>query len=202
MTSDENILSSLGNSATASRPPPAGYTVSERQTVCGDIDMRIDREGLWHYLGSPIGRINLVKLFSTVLKRDDDGDHWLITPVEICHIEVEDAAFMAVEMYIEGTGQNQNLKFRTNIDKEVSLNSENPLWIRVDLDTKEPRPYIILDGGLEARLTRAVFYELVALGQIESIKGAESIDGSEKRDGNDVFGVWSHGDFFPLGELT
>ncbi len=157
------------------------------QIVCGDIDMRIDSQGLWHYLGSPIGRIELVKLFSTVLRRDEIGDHWLITPVEMCRIAVEDAAFMAVELTKTGSGRDQEITFRTNIDKHYTLSEDHPLRIQINAETGEPAPYIALDYGLEAKLVRSVFYELVDLGIAEAIEQ------------DHIYGVWSKQHFFPIG---
>ncbi len=169
--------------------PPAGITPSGRQTVCGDIDMRIDRNGLWHYAGSPIGRKELVKLFSTVLRRDHDGDHWLITPVEMCRITVEDAAYLGVELTVSGEGQSQNLELRTNIDEIVTIGEGHPLRIDSDPETGAPAPYVALNRGLEARLARSVFYQLVELG-VEHRQNHERL-----------YGVWSGGVFFPLGSM-
>lgn len=190
MTEIEHNLSNLSKNSTIGGLGPVGYTPSERQIICGDIDMRIDTAGLWHYLGSPIGRKELVRLFSTVLYRDDIGEHWLITPAEICRIDVEDSAFMAVEMNVKTEDNKQCIYFRTNLDAEVMLDDNHPLWIKTDPDTAEPRPYIVMDGGFDARLTRAVFYELVDNGVEETI------------DGEQIYGVWSNGTFFPIGNKS
>ncbi len=157
--------------------------------LCGNFNMRIDRNGQWYYQGSPIGRLALVKLFSTVLRRDNDGVHWLTTPVENGRIEVEDSAFIAVELLSEGTGKDQVLRFRTNVDDVVTLDAEHPLRIAQESATGEPRPYIYVRKGLEARIARAVFYHVIEKG--ESTPGDES-----------NFGVWSSGIFFPLGSLA
>lgn len=156
--------------------------------LCGDFQMRIDRHGTWFYRGSPIGRLALVKLFSTVLRRDDQGQHWLTTPVENGRIEVEDAPFIAVEMMAEGKGSDQIIRFRTNVDDVVTLDDAHALRMAHDSSTDEPRPYIHVRKGLEARLARPVFYHLVELG--------------EPQVGGDGFGVWSAGRFFSLGSLT
>jgi hypothetical protein len=157
--------------------------------ICGDFNMRIDRNGQWYYQGSPIGRLALVKLFATVLRRDENGVHWLTTPVENGRIDVEDSAFIAVELLVEGEGPDQIIRFRTNVDDVVTLEAEHPLRIDHSSENGEPRPYIHVRKGLEARIARAVFYHLVE-------KGEPAPD----NDGN--FGVWSSGQFFVLGPLA
>ncbi len=151
--------------------------------------MRIDRNGTWYYRGSPIGRIALVKLFSTVLRRDSDGIYWLPTPVENGRIEVEDAPFIGVELIVEGQGRNQIISVRTNVDDVVPLDDNHALRVAHDSASGAPRPYMYVRKGLEARLNRAVYYHLVDLG--------EAGDGEEA-----TFGVWSSGTFFPLGSLA
>jgi hypothetical protein len=167
--------------------PPGGETV-RLPDLCGDFQMRIDRNGTWHYRGSPIGRIALVKLFSTVLRRDVDGVHWLTTPVENGRITVEDAAFIALEMIAEGAGQEQILRFRTNVDDTVTLDADHGLRIE-ESESGEPRPYIHVRGGLEARIARPVFYHLIERGEADPAN-------------SNRFGVWSVGQFFVLGSLT
>lgn len=157
---------------------------------CGDIDMRIARDGTWFYQGTPIGRRELVKLFSTVLKRDDRGDFWLETPVEKCRIEVEDAPFVVTSMSVAGEGREQEVRFATNIDTEVVVGDDHPLEIAPRPDSGDPAPYVTLRPGIKALLGRAVYYELVEHG-VE-----EHIDGKEK------FGIWSKGRFFVMGSLT
>ena len=157
--------------------------------LCGDFSMRIDSNGNWYYRGSPIGRHALVRLFSTVLRRDADGHYWLTTPVENGRIEVEDAPFIGVELIAEGGGRNQIIHIRTNVDDVVRLDREHPLRVAVDPGTGEPRPYVFVRKGLEARLARSIFYQLIDLGEAD---GAGA-DGS--------FGVWSAGQFFALGTV-
>jgi hypothetical protein len=152
----------------------------------GNLQMRIARDGTWHYRGSPIARLPLVKLFASVLRREADGSYWLVTPVERGRVEVEDAPFLAVELTAEGEGREQRLIFRTNLDEFVTAGKEHPLRTETAADG-EPSPYIEVRDGLEARLTRPVFYELVELGVEERVAGAAA------------FGVWSSGAFFPLG---
>ena len=166
----------------------------------GDLDMRIDRDGVWFYRGSPINRMALVKLFASVLRRERDGTYWLVTPAERGRVTVEDAPFIAVAVDREGEGREQRLIFRTNLDEIVTAGADHKLRVETAADGA-PAPYILvrpgLDArpgleaspGLEARLARPVFYELVEWGEEEPIAGASQ------------FGVWSSGMFFRLGEL-
>lgn len=158
---------------------------------CGVFDIRINRDGLWFYHGSPIGRKELVKLFASVLRRDAEGRFLLETPAERGVIEVEDAPFLAVELTVEGVGPNQRLSFRTNLDENVVADAAHPLRIVSDPTTGEPSPYVTVRDGLEARLTRSVYYELVELGGEDTMNG--------QMNGETRFGVWSAGTFFSLG---
>ena len=170
-------------------PGPVGIALRPRQTICGDIDMRIGLDGTWYYAGSPIGRKELVKLFAGVLNRDDAGDHWLITPAEVCRIRVEDAPFLGVEAKVRGSGDRQEITVRTNIDQTVAIDGDHPLRVTVDPETGEPRPYVALERGLEARVTRSVFYQLVDLAVEETVGG------------DHILGIWSGGLLFPLGPM-
>jgi hypothetical protein len=163
-------------------------------TECGDLPFVIKRDGTWLYQGSPINRKELVCLFSSVLRREEDGSWWLQTPAERGRIEVEDAPFVAVELDWTGDGRQQVLSFRTNIDEVVTAGPEHPIRIAHDLFTCEPTPYILLRPGaghlaIEARISRAIYYELVALAVPKWV--------GNKR----LLGVWSRGQFFSLGEL-
>lgn len=160
---------------------------ASRDLVCGDLDMRIARDGTWFYHGSPIGRIRLVKLFATVLKREADGTYVLETPVEKGRIEVEDVPFVAVELTAEGEGHEQALTLRTNLDEIVTVDADHPIEIRNDPETGHPVPYVLIRDALEARIGRSVYYEMVSLG----------MEGEGER--SHLFGVWSKGSFFPLG---
>jgi hypothetical protein len=161
-----------------------------RQPIdCGHFDIAIARDGTWYYRGSPIGRLALVRLFSTVLRREADGSFWLQTPAERGRITVEDAPFVAVELTRRGTGREQELIFRTNLDDTVAADAEHPLRVVNNPATHAPNPYIMVRDGLEARLNRPVFYELVELGREERVGDAT------------LFGVWSKGAFFPIGRL-
>ena len=157
-----------------------------RPRDCGYFDIHVDRNGSWFYRGTPINRASLVRLFSTVLERDEAGAYWLTTPAERGCITVEDAPFLAVELDRRGEGRGQALIFRTNVGDFVTADAAHPLRVETDPATQEPRPYILVRNRLEARLARPVFYSLVELG-------------SEERTGDAVrFGVWSMGIFFPL----
>ncbi len=161
--------------------------------VCGEIDIRIDRTGLWFYHGSPIGRKELVKLFSSVLHRDEDGDYWLITPVEKGRIQVEDAPFMAIIMTVQGAGEDQQLHFVSNVGDTFCAGAEHPIRVKINRDTGEPTPYVRVRGSdttaLDAKINRPVFYDLVDLA-IER----ETPDGP-------CLGVWSDGCFFIIGPI-
>ncbi len=156
---------------------------------CGDLDMRIARDGTWFYHGSPIGRKPLVKLFASVLRRDEDGVYWLVTPVEKGRVEVDDAPFVAVALTVSGSGKGQSLRFRTSIDDEVTADADHPIRVSHDPATGESAPYVLVRDRLEALIARAVFYHLVAYGVEEDV------------DGDQLYGVWSKGCFFPIGKL-
>lgn len=169
----------------ASGRPSAG---ARRQPVdCGHFDIRIGRDGTWYYCGSPIGRKPLVTLFSSVLQRDEAGQHWLVTPAERGRIDVDDAPFIAVALVVQGQGREQILTFTTNIDETVTAGPDHALRVVTDPGSGEPRPYLHVRDRLEALVSRAVFYDLVALG----------VDGAGAN--AHLFGVWSGGVFFALG---
>lgn len=161
----------------------------EAQTNCGDLGLRIDRSGRWFYHGSPINRKEMVCLFASVLERHDDGSYWLVTPDECGTIQVDDVPFVAVEMFTCGCGREKVVSFRTNMDEIVTVDADHGLRIIECVETGEPQPYVHVRDGLEARLTRSVYYELVAQGF------------EEKVDGEELYGLWSSGIFFPLGRL-
>jgi len=148
--------------------------------VCGDIGLKIARDGTWYYQGSPIGRKPLVKLFSTVLRREDDG-FYLVTPVEKVPIEVEGEPFIAVEMTREGEGRDQTLSFRTNVDDVVTAGPEHVIGFRAEPEGGHA-PYVEVRHGLRAQLARPVYYELTELAT----------------DTDQGTGVWSGGAFFPF----
>lgn len=165
-------------------PPVASW----QPEFCGDIDLRIARDGTWYYMGTPIGRRRLVKLFSTVLRREGEK-YFLVTPVEKLGITVDDAPFVAVEADARGHGRGQEIVFRTNVDELLTAGAEHPVRVAENSDTGEPAPYILVRDGLEALIARPVYYQLAALGETDSDSG------------EGAFGVWSGGRFFVLGHL-
>lgn len=175
MTGLDGIAAAAGESK---GPPPVHLW---NPAHCGGIDIIIRRDGLWMHEGSPIGREALVRLFSTVLRLDPDGYH-LVTPVEKMRIQVEDAPFLAVRVDRDGAA----LRFTTNVGDVVEAGPEHVLRVETDPETGEPAPYLHVRRGLEARLTRPVFYELAEM--------AEAQDDGEGR----VFGVRSNGAWFPI----
>ena len=152
---------------------------------CGDIDMRIAADGTWFYMNSPIGRKPLYTLFSRVIRKDDDK-YFLVTPVEKCGIRVDDAPFVAVRMSVAGEGSGQSLSFETNVDDAVTVDAAHPLRFAVEQRTDGLKPYVLVRANLEALVVRALFYDLVALGNVEG----------------DWFGVWSGGVFFPMQKAS
>jgi uncharacterized protein len=174
---------SPGKSSTIPTPSEPAPHILDR----GDYDIRIGRDGTWFYRQSPIRRLPLVKLFASVLRREADGRYWLVTPAERGRVEVDDVPFLAVELTATGRGRGQRLMLRTNLDEIVTAGPRHPL--RLETAARgETVPYILVRDGLEARLSRPVFYELVELGTEERLGGEAS------------FGVWSDGMFFALGE--
>lgn len=176
-----------------SQPPPRsssgtpeGSAGAYDAETCGDFDIQIARDGTWFYHGSPITRKPLVKLFASVLRRDEQGEYWLQTPVEKGRIRVEDAPFVAVELTVSGTGAGQELSFRTNLDEIVIAGPGHPIRVAEESGTREPRPYVAVRDRLDALIARPVFYQLVDLGE-------------ERAGPAPGFGVWSRGAFFALG---
>lgn len=153
---------------------------------CGDIDMEIRADGSWFYMGTPIGRERLVRLFSTVLRKDEDGKTYLVTPVEKVGIRVADAPFIGVEMSVTERGGTQVLTFRTNTGDVVEAGADHPLRFVVHGDKHELKPYLHVRGRLEALLTRALTYDLVEIGETVEIEGAPT------------FAVRSGGAVFPI----
>jgi uncharacterized protein len=154
-----------------------------------NLGIRIDRDGHWHYHGSPIRRKELVCLFASALVRDSKGGYWLVTPAEIGRIEVEDTPFLAVQLFKAGQGERQWISFRTNVDEIVTVDDAHPIIISHLPEGREPAPHVMLDRGLEARLSRPVYYELVSLGEETEIAGRKCL------------AIWSGGGRFPLGWL-
>jgi hypothetical protein len=174
-----DMFAGLGRSKSQARQP------GRSPALLGELPMRIAADGSWYYQGTIIARPALVKLFASVLRREADGQYWLVTPAERGRIAVEDAPFTAVEVTAYGSGRGQALVFRSNLDEEATADEAHPIRIETDPASDAPKPYILIRDGLEARILRPVFYHLVELGEAEG----------------DRFGVWSSGRFFPLGRL-
>ena len=153
---------------------------------CGDLDMEIKQDGTWFYLGTPIGRMPLVQLFSTVLRKDEDGRTYLVTPVERVGIRVVDAPFIAVEMNMSGSGNDQVITFRTNVGDVVAAGPDHPLRFVDEDETGGLKPYVLVRGRLEALVGRPVMYELVGHGEEIEIGGET------------MFAVRSKGAVFPI----
>ena len=152
---------------------------------CGDLDMRIARDGTWFYLGTPIGRAPLVRLFSTILRKDGD-DYFLVTPVEKVGIRVDDAPFVAVDFEITDGADGPVLRFETNVGDFAEAGADHPIRVVRDPETGEPSPYVLIRANLEALIDRKSFYRLVDLGEHRA------------HNGEDWFGVTSAGMFFPI----
>ncbi|MCH2549126.1 MAG: DUF1285 domain-containing protein [Alphaproteobacteria bacterium] len=153
---------------------------------CGHFNIRIGRSGKWYYLGSEIRRPEIVKLFASVLKRDEEGDYWLETPVQKGRIDVEDVPFVAIGLDISGNGKSQKLNFKTNIGETVTASYEHNIWIETEQISGKPSPYIHIRNGLYALMSRPVYYQLADL--------------AVYRSKDNILGVWSSGVFFELAE--
>lgn len=181
--SAESIAAAIRSSEGRGLPPVDKWN----PPFCGDLDMRIARDGTWFYLGTPIGRAPLVRLFSTVLKREGDN-YFLVTPVEKVGITVDDAPFLAVDFEVDGEGEAQNLTFLTSVGDKVTADAAHP--IRVESRDGEPAPYVEVRAGLEALIDRKSFFRLVDLATTREI------------DGETVYGVWSGGAFFEIAKAS
>ncbi|MBB3017834.1 hypothetical protein FHR70_000874 [Microvirga lupini] len=179
------LTEALGSDSKRKGPPPV-----ERwnPAYCGEIDMRIAADGTWHYMGSPINRPALVKLFSTVLRKDPER-YVLVTPVERVGITVEDAPFLAVEMAVEGEGEGRQIAFRTNVDDLVQVGPDHP--VRFERDAHGGvKPYVKVRGDLWALVTRSLALDLVAMSEEKTIDGAAT------------FGLAAGGTFFPIAPAS
>jgi hypothetical protein len=175
-------IAGVAREAARKGPPPVHLW---NPPFCGDLDMRIASDGTWFYLKTPIGRPALVKLFASVLKREGDK-YFLVTPVEKCGIVVEDAPFLAVEFRAEQPGRDQVLHFRTNVDDWVACGREHALRFEPEPETGGLKPYLHVRRELWAKVTRALFYDLVELGEEREVEGQR------------MFGVASAGEFFSM----
>ncbi|MFN3292737.1 MAG: DUF1285 domain-containing protein [Gemmobacter sp.] len=178
-----DTLAAAASAAGRKRLPPVHLW---NPPFCGDLDIRIARDGTWFYLGTPIGRAPLVRLFAGILKLED-GRYYLVTPVEKVGIRVDDAPFVAVDFRVQGAGTPaQAITFVTNVEDEVTAGPDAPLRVARDPATGEPSPYVMVRRGLEARIDRKSFYRLVELGE-HRLHAGES-----------WFGLRSGGVFFPM----
>lgn len=175
-------LAEAVKSASSKGPPPVHLW---NPPFSGDFDMRIARDGTWFHEGSPINRHALVQLFSSILKTED-GEYFLVTPVEKYRITVEDVPFVAIDVDVDGNGTEQTLTFTTHVGDVVTAGRDHPIRITQNPETGEPSPYVEVRAGLEARIDRKSFYRMIELGA------------HEDRDGESWFGVWSAGQFFPI----
>lgn len=173
-----DTLAAAARDAGRRGPPPVHLW---NPPFCGDIDMRIARDGTWFYAGTPIGREAMVRLFASILRRDGD-DYFLVTPVEKVGITVEDAPFVAVDCRRDGDA----LVFLTNLGDETIACDEHPIRVRRDPESDEPAPYVHVRAALEARIDRKTFYRLVEEGEVRPHAGRE------------WFGIASGGAFFPI----
>ena len=142
---------------------------------CGDIDMKIMRNGKWFYMGTEIKRPAMVKLFSGILRLDSDNFYYLVTPVEKVRISVEDAPFIATSLISENKDNINHLYFITNVNEKILLTKNNPLEIKINNLTEEPSPYIFVRKNLKALISRSVFYELIELATKKNIDGKDCL---------------------------
>jgi hypothetical protein len=175
--SAEGLAASISAAKTRGLPPVDKWN----PPFCGDLDMRIARDGTWFYQGTPIGRPGLVKLFSSIIKKED-GKYFLVTPVEKVGITVDDAPFVAVDFDVQGSGESQILTFHTQVGDRVVAGADLPIRVERDAETGEPSPYVLVRRNLEALIDRKSFYRLVDIGA--------------HHDG--WFGLWSSGSFFQV----
>ena len=181
---EETLKAILPDGKVDGKLPPVHLWNPERSA---DINMEIRADGSWWHEGDPINRERLVKLFSRILRKDEDGSVWLVTPYEIVIVHVADAPFLAVRVERAGeAGPQQTLAFVTNLGDVTLAGPDAPLRVETDPETGEPSPYVLVRGQLEAKLARPVFYELANMAE-------------PAPDGSDMLGVWSQGVFFPLG---
>ena len=177
----EAIAGAVGEAAAKGAPPVHLWN----PPFCGDLDLRIAADGTWYYLKTPIGRPALVKLFASVLKREAEK-YYLVTPVEKCGIVVEDAPFLAVELKVETRGRRRILHFRTNVDDWVACGPQHALRFEPEAEPGGLRPYLHVRAGLWAKVTRALLYDLVELGEERDVGGAR------------MFGIASDLEFFAM----
>ena len=178
----QDLLDALKNTEEGERPVEQWNPEN-----CGEMDMVIKPDGSWWHEGTRVTRLPLVKLFASILRKDEDGKTYLVTPVEKIEIKVERAHFIAVRVDIEGEGKDQRVFFTTNLDDVVEAGPDTPIRVETDAETMEPSPFVTVRGRLEAAMARPVFYELVDRAV------------TRKTDDGEQLGIWAGGAFFPLG---
>jgi hypothetical protein len=179
----EAIAGQIESAGARSKPPLDQW----HPELSGDIDIVVSRKGQWLYQGKPIAREAIVRLFSTILRREADGHYYLVTPVEKWRIRVEDTPLLAHSLRTEGEGKDRKLWVTTSVGEEIPVNQDHPLEVGSYPETAEPRPVIRLPHGLEARLVTSAYYDL-----------AELIDENDQAP-DAVLGLWSHGNFYQIG---
>lgn len=181
----QSLIDSIPGGASGEAREPAPVHLWN-PPLSGEMDMQIARDGTWYHEGDPITRKALVQLFSGILRLDEDGCYYLVTPVERWAIKVDDAPFVATQLKVEGQGEQQKLVFTTNLQNSFTAGKEHPIRVEVDSETQEPSPYVRVRTNLDALINRNVFYELVELAV------------EREHNGRKCLGVWSQEYFFPI----
>ncbi|MFN3580340.1 MAG: DUF1285 domain-containing protein [Pseudomonas sp.] len=181
----QSLIDSIpGGSSTAGRQPAPVHLWDT--PLSGEMDMRITRDGSWYHEGDLISRKALAQLFASILRLDDDGRYYLVTPAERWGIQVDDKPFVATRMQVQGQGEEQRLTFTSNLEDSAEAGPDHPIRVEIDAQTQEPSPYILMRSNLEALINRNLFYELVELAV------------EKEYNGKTCLGVWSAGVFFPI----
>lgn len=181
----EQIASQMGRVLKNPGQPPLDQWHPE---LSGDMDLRVARDGQWIYKGEPLAREAIVRLFSTILRREDDGEYYLVTPVEKWRIDIEDTPLLAHSLSVAGQGEEQVITLTTNVGETLDVGPEHPLEVTRYPDSEEPRPLLHVRHGLTARLVTAAYYDLA-----DHVVEREAADGTE-------LGVYSHGNFYKFGQ--
>lgn len=179
----EAIADQIQSGAGAKSKPPLDQWHPD---LSGDIDIVVNRQGEWLYEGKPIAREAIVRLFSTILRREEDGHYYLVTPVEKWRIQVEDTPLLAHSLVVEGEGNQRTLSVTTSVGEVLQIDEDHPLSVGTYPETGEPRPVILMPHGLEARLVTSAYYDLADL------------IATDEADPEAPFGVWSHGNFYQI----
>ena len=181
----EKLAEQLPKDAGKSGLPPLD---SWHPELSGDMAMRISRDGQWIYQGDPIRRDALVRLFASILRREDDGEYYLVTPVEKWRIQVQDTPLLAHSLTVEGEGRNQQVSLTTNVGETLVISEKHPLRVDCYPGSNEPRPVILVRHGIEARLTTSAYYDLAQHLVEQTV------------DGQSVYGLYSCGNFYKVGQ--